>query len=51
MKEILYKGVYLQRGSFAYSLFVDKKFDALDKHLKDVDKRYKEITYGKTTVS
>jgi hypothetical protein len=43
MKEVLYKGSWLQKGSVAFSLYTEKKFDLLDKHLKEVDQRWKDL--------
>lgn len=48
MKEVLYKGLLLQRGSKAYELYHDTKDpDAkkkLEKHIKEVLQQYKELT-------
>lgn len=47
-KQVLYKGLWLQRGSLAYELYHDTKDpDAptkLAKHIKDVLQRYKDLT-------
>ena len=43
MKEVLYKGNWLQRGSVAYTLFQEGKMDLLSKHMKEVEQRHKEL--------
>lgn len=38
-----YKGVWLARNSKAYELWANKDFKELDKHIKEVDRREKEL--------
>ena len=38
-----YKGVWLARNSRAYELWEKKDFKALDKHMKEVDQREKDL--------
>lgn len=39
------------KGSKARDLYDNKEFEKLDKHLKQLDKEYKELHYGKTVVN
>ena len=55
MKGVQYKRHFLAKGSDAYAMFEDAKKDQellkkLDKHLKDVDQRAKDLLtrYDKT---
>lgn len=43
MKEVLYKGTWLQRGSVAFTLFQEGKMDLLARHMKEVEQRHKEL--------
>jgi hypothetical protein len=51
VKEVLYKGVWLQKGSQCYELYHDKKDPEAKKKLerlhREVCARYSELTYGK----
>lgn len=45
-KFVLYKGMYLQKGSVAWELWHDPKDSShakLDKHLKEVDNLHREL--------
>jgi hypothetical protein len=46
MKEILYRGSWLQKGSYAFELYFDKDdpgHKKLDKHMKDLDQKDKDL--------
>lgn len=40
---VLYKGVWLAKTSMAYALYDSKRFEALDKHLKQLDQNEREL--------
>lgn len=40
---VLYKGVWLARNTTSYELYDKKEFGALDKHLKELDTKGKEL--------
>lgn len=40
---VLYKGVWLAKTSMAYALYDAKSFEALDKHLKQLDQNEREL--------
>lgn len=42
-RAIPYKGMWLFPGSDAFQLYTDGKFEKLEKHLKEVNQRYKEL--------
>lgn len=44
-----YKGVWLFPGSEAFRLYTEGQFEKLDKHLKEVNQRYKELLERKYT--
>lgn len=45
-KAIPYKNTWLFPGSEAYMLYCEKQFDKLDKHLKEVERKYHELMKG-----
>jgi hypothetical protein len=45
-KAIPYKNTWLFPGSEAYVLYSEKQFDKLDKHLKEVERKYYELMKG-----
>jgi hypothetical protein len=47
MKQVLYKNLWLQKGSVAFELYFSKEEGArkkLDKHLKEIETNYKELS-------
>lgn len=40
---VLYKGVYLTKGSHGLELYEKKDFKALDAHMKELDRKEKDL--------
>lgn len=41
---VYYKGMWLQKNSVAYALYMAEDFQRLDKHLKEVNATYDKLT-------
>lgn len=42
MKGVVYRGIRLMPGSESYRLYEEKKMKELDKHLKELDRKWAE---------